>query len=140
MLFRSATADSLLGGGSYGLLSQSGDNKMIVMADADIATNAVTQQGPLEVGMNQFTRMQYANKDFLLNSLEYLVDPSGILETRSKDFTLRLLDPQKIEEEKTFWQVVTIGLPVLIMIGFGVAFQWLRHRRFSRPLSSSHPE
>lgn len=133
-----AKADSLLGGESYDFLSQSGENKMIVMSDADIATNAVTKQGPLEMGMNQFTGAQYANKDFLLNCLEYLVDPSGILESRSKDFTLRLLDPQKIEEEKTIWQAVTIGLPVLIMIGFGLVFQWLRRRRFSRPASTSN--
>jgi gliding-associated putative ABC transporter substrate-binding component GldG len=131
-----ATVDSLLGGGPYRFLSQSGENKMIVMSDADIATNAVTRQGPQDVGVNPFTGVQYANKDFLLNCLEYLVDPSGILETRSKDFTLRLLDPQKIEEEKTFWQTVTIGLPVLIMVGFGLVFQWLRRRRFTRPASS----
>jgi gliding-associated putative ABC transporter substrate-binding component GldG len=131
------TVDSLLGGGPYRFLSQSGENKMIVMSDADIATNAVTRQGPQDVGVNPFTGVQYANKDFLLNCLEYLVDPSGILETRSKDFTLRLLDPQKIEEEKAFWQTVTIGLPVLIMVGFGLVFQWLRRRRFTRPASSS---
>src|SRR5207249_2553664 len=67
------------------------DNKMIVVSDADIVSNVVTQNhGPLTMGFNQFTNYQYANRDFFLNCIEYLTDASGILETRSKDFTLRL--------------------------------------------------
>lgn len=113
--------------------SHSIQNKMIVISDADIATNVVTQkEGPLPVGMNQFTKMQYANKDFLLNCMEYLVNPSGILETRAKDFTLRLLDPKKVEEERTTWQLLNIAGPVVIIILFGFVFQSLRKRKYQR--------
>ncbi len=106
-------------------------NKMIVISDADIATNVITQQeGPLEVGTNQFTKQQYANKDFLINSMEYLVNPSGILETRAKDFTLRLLDPRKLEGNRTFWQVINLAVPVALILLFGFLFQYLRRRRY----------
>lgn len=108
-------------------------NKMIVVSDADIASNVFSQQqGPLEMGFNQFTNVQYANRDFILNCLEYLTNPSGILDTRAKDYTLRLLDPKKIETSKTFWQVLSIGLPILLVLFFGVIFQAIRKRKYQR--------
>ncbi len=107
------------------------DNKMIVIADGDIATNVVLKsQGPLTMGYNQFTNYQYANKDFILNSIEYLVNPSGILETRAKDYTLRLLDPEKVAAEKSQWQLINIAIPVLLVIVFGFIYQALRKRKY----------
>lgn len=107
------------------------DNKMIVIADGDIASNVVTQkEGPLPMGYNQFTNYQYANKDFILNCIEYLVNPSGILETRAKDYTLRLLDPERVANEKTRWQLINIGVPVLLVVLFGFIYQALRKRKY----------
>jgi ABC-2 type transport system permease protein len=106
------------------------DNKMIVLSDADIVSNVVTSQGPLPMGFNQFTNYQYANKDFILNCIQYLVDTSGILETRSKDFTLRLLDVKKTEEERSKWQLMNIGFPILLVLLFGLVYQALRKRKY----------
>ncbi len=105
------------------------DNKMIVIADGDIALNAVNQKdGPLPVGVNMYSQYQYANRDFLSNCLEYLTDRSGILEARGKDYTLRLLDKKKLEEQKTTWQLLNIALPVLFIVLFGIIFQLVRRR------------
>lgn len=110
---------------------QSPENKMIVIADGDIALNAVTKnEGPLPMGMNPYTKFQFANRDFIQNSIEYLVDESGILETRAKDFSLRLLDQKKLDEQKTNWQLINIVLPVLLMLVFGWLFHFIRKRRF----------
>lgn len=107
------------------------EGKMIVVSDADIVTNVVTaKEGPLPMGYNQFTNYQYANKDFFLNCIQYLTDSSGILETRSKDFTLRLLDPQKTEDDRTKWQLLSIGLPVVLVMLFGVVYQAVRKRKY----------
>jgi ABC-2 type transport system permease protein len=108
-------------------------NKMIVVADGDVAMNQYSQfTGPLPMGMNVFTRYTYANKDFFTNSLEYLVNPSNILQTRAKEYTLRLLDPRRVSEEKTTWQLVNIALPIILVILFGGAYQQLRKRRYTR--------
>jgi gliding-associated putative ABC transporter substrate-binding component GldG len=107
------------------------EGKMIVVSDADIVTNVVTaNEGPLPMGFNHFTNYQYANKDFFLNCIQYLTDSSGILETRSKDFTLRLLDPQKTEEERVKWQLLSIGLPVVLVLLFGVVYQAVRKKKY----------
>jgi ABC-2 type transport system permease protein len=108
------------------------DTKMIVVADGDIATNQVSPQyGPLPMGYNFYINYTYANKEFFTNCLEYLVNPSGILETRAKDFTLRLLDPKKIKEQQRTWQFVNIALPVLLVIIAGFIFQQARRKRYS---------
>lgn len=106
--------------------------KMIVVADGDIATNQVSQQyGPLPMGFNFYTNYTFSNKEFFDNCLEYLVNPSGILETRAKSYTLRLLDLKKVKEQKSTWQFVNIALPVLIIILFGFAYQQVRKRKYA---------
>jgi hypothetical protein len=84
------------------------------------------------MGMNGYTRQSYANRDFLLNLLTYLTDDSGILEARGKDYTLRLLDPEKVEREKTFWQVFNIAAPILTVLLFLAGFRAWHRRRYAR--------
>ncbi|MEJ7766202.1 MAG: gliding motility-associated ABC transporter substrate-binding protein GldG [Chitinophagaceae bacterium] len=107
------------------------DNKMIVISDGDIAMNAVSQKdGPLPLGKNLYTGNQYANKEFIINCIEYLTDNSGIMEARSKDYTLRLLDKKKVQVEKQKWQFINIAVPVILVIIFGVTYQAVRRKKY----------
>lgn len=106
---------------------------MVVAADGDLFLNPVNQtEGPLPMGMNQYTKQQYANREFLLNTLEYLVGNGGILETRGKEYTLRVLDKSKYGERKGMWQFINIALPVLIVMAFIALYQFLRRKKYAR--------
>ncbi len=105
--------------------------RVIVCADADIAMNEMSAQGPLPLGFNKDINYTFANMDFLENCLDYCVNPSGILEARSKDYTLRLLDPEKTDENKTFWQFVNIACPLLVILLCGFIFQFFRKKKYS---------
>lgn len=106
--------------------------QMIVVADGDVALNQVSPQyGPLPMGHNFYTRYTFANQEFFINSLEHLVNHSGILETRAKDFTLRLLDPVKVKNQKSLWQFINVALPALVIMLFGLLYQQVRKRRFA---------
>ena len=74
---------------------------------------------------------RFANREFFLNSLDYLVNTGGIFALRNKDFTLRLLDKKKVEEQKTTWQFINIAAPLLLIILFGLVYQWNRKRKFA---------
>lgn len=127
-----AIKDSMAASGKPFLPAVESENRMIVVADGDIALNAVSQrEGPLPMGMNMFTQYQFANKEFILNSLEYLTDNSGILETRGKDYTLRLLDKRKIEEQRMRWQLINIVGPLLIIIIAGLTYQFVRKNKYA---------
>jgi ABC-2 type transport system permease protein len=112
------------------------ESKLIVVADGDIVLNDVTQNGPLPMGMNLYTvgsqyEYPFANRDFLLNCLEYLTSKSSIIQTRNKEIVLRLLDTQKVETEKTKWQLINIALPIILIIIFGIIYQQFRRYRFT---------
>jgi gliding-associated putative ABC transporter substrate-binding component GldG len=108
-------------------------SRVIVCADGDIFMNEVSgSQGPLPLGFSADNDFTFANKDFIENCFEYMVNPSHILETRSKDFTLRLLDPAKVETDRAFWQFINIGLPILLVVIGGYIYQMVRRRRFTK--------
>ena len=123
----------------YGGFQQksSGENKMIVVADGDIVLNDINpKEGPLPMGMNSFTlasqyEYQFANRDFLMNCLEYLTSKGNLIETRNKEISLRLLDSRKVEEKRTMWQLINIALPILLIILFGFIYQQMRRRKYA---------
>jgi gliding-associated putative ABC transporter substrate-binding component GldG len=113
------------------------DNKMIVIADGDIVLNGASKGNPLPMGVNSYTmetqyQYQFANRDFLQNCLDYLINNSGLTEAKSKDYTLRLLDPKKIQDERTKWQIINIALPIVLIFIFGFIYQFWRKRKYSR--------
>jgi gliding-associated putative ABC transporter substrate-binding component GldG len=114
----------------------SDENKMIVIGDGDMALNDVSTDGPLAMGVNLYTvgsqyEYQFANREFLLNCLEYLVNNPAVIETRNKDIVLRLLDARKVGANRTTWQFINIALPVLLVIIAGLIYQQLRKRRYA---------
>lgn len=113
------------------------DNKIIVVADGDIVLNSVIKGNqPIPMGMNPYTfgsqrEFAFANRDFLQNCLDYLVNPSGLSEAKAKDYTLRLLDKKKTDAGKMNWQLINIAVPVLLVILFAVLYQFLRKRKYT---------
>jgi hypothetical protein len=109
------------------------DNEMIVLADADILLNPVSERdGPLAMGENAYTRQRFANRDFAENCLFYLTGGSGIMEARAKTFRLRLLDKEKLEQDVVFWQVLNLLLPVTLLFVFLPLHAFYRRRKFTR--------
>jgi gliding-associated putative ABC transporter substrate-binding component GldG len=111
-------------------------NKMIIVSDGDIVLNQVYKGQLLPMGMNAYTigtqyEYQFANRQFVENCLEYLIDNRGLSEAKSKDYKLRLLDPKKTEEQRTFWEILNLVLPVLLVIIFGLIYQWWRKRKYT---------
>ena len=112
------------------------DNKMIIVSDGDIVLNGVSQGQPLPMGVNAYTvetqyQYPFANRDFLQNCLDYLINNSGLAEAKSKDYTLRLLDTKKISDERTKWQLINILLPILLIFIFGFIYQFWRRKKYS---------
>lgn len=104
----------------------------IIVSDGDLVTNVITQsQGALNMGTQQFENYQFANKEFLLNCLDYLVGNAAIIETRNKDFTLRLLDKIKVREQKIMWQLINIVVPILLVLIITLCLQWRRKKQFT---------
>lgn len=108
---------------------------MIVVSDGDLIENDYSEKGGvMEMGYWRFTGNRFANKTFLLNCLEYLTDKSGLLESRSKDVKLRLLDGGRVKTEKTLWQWLNVALPCLFILLFSAGYLFLRKRRYEKTI------
>ncbi len=106
--------------------------KQIVVADGDIVTNEVSNTtGPLPMGLIQMENYRFANRAFFLNSIDYLSSDNALFESRNKTVVLRLLNKQKLQEQKTFWQIINVLLPVVIVLLTGYFFQLWRKKRYS---------
>ena len=109
------------------------ENKMIVISDGDLIKNQLDKNfQPVELGYDQRSGNLYDNKDFLINCVNYLLDDTGLINIRSKDLDLPLLDKEKVYENYTRTQLITIGLPIVILLFFGVVFTFLRKRKYSK--------
>lgn len=104
---------------------------MIVMSDANIFSNDFMKDRPTECGYYKYTDRYFANKSFILNCLEYLIDNDHLLEARNKVAKLRLLDNEKVKEERTKWQIINIGLPSLVVLIFGSAYFFFRRKKYA---------
>ncbi|MBK7430309.1 MAG: gliding motility-associated ABC transporter substrate-binding protein GldG [Bacteroidetes bacterium] len=111
--------------------SKSENTKMIVVSDGDVIASYVSKKGNVyPLGYDRFTRQTFGNKSFILNCIDYLCDNNGVLELRSKEIKLRLLDPAKIEEPQ-FIQWLNVILPTIMIIIFGMIFSFIRKRKFT---------
>ena len=132
-----AMADTLKQNGLSFLPQAVLNNKIIVVGDGDMVLNNVVKGNPIPMGMNVYTygtqaQVPFANKDFLQNCLDYLIDENGLSDAKAKDYVVRLLDSRKTAEQKNIWQVLNIAVPIFIIIIFGFIFQWLHKRKFTK--------
>jgi gliding-associated putative ABC transporter substrate-binding component GldG len=113
--------------------TKSPKNKMIVVSDANIIKNDLSPDGVryMELGYYRFTNRVYANKDFVLNAMSYLLEDDGLIFSRVKEFKLRVLNKQKVAKEKRKWQIFNTALPLIIIIVIGGIIGYLRKRKYT---------
>ena len=110
---------------------QSAPNKMVVIADGDVGKNQLLKGKPYDLARDKWTNQQFGNKDFLLNTIDYLLDDTGLMQLRNKSLKIRMLDKQKAFKERTYWQFLNVISPLLLLFGFGFVFNFLRRRTYS---------
>ncbi|WP_114820615.1 gliding motility-associated ABC transporter substrate-binding protein GldG [Chryseobacterium sp. KLBC 52] len=128
--FNSAYASRIERKSYPGFKTSSPENKMIVIADGDVGRNKLIKGKPLPLGVDLLTNEQFGNEQFLRNALDYLLDDSNLMELRNRNIEERLLDRQRITEEKSTWQWINLLLPLAIIGLIGGLFFWLRKKKF----------
>lgn len=108
------------------------ENKMLVIADGDVIKNQISKGKPLQLGYDKWTNNAYGNKDFMVNSVNYLLDDSGLINIRTKKVAIPFLDKEKIATQKTKWQLINIALPVVLTLLFGFIFNYYRKQKYGK--------
>jgi ABC-2 type transport system permease protein len=119
-----------LGNGPFAMRSL--PTKQIIISDGDMIRNYVDAEGKIyPLGANNIERYIFGNKDFVMNCIEYLNDNTGLMETRAKEVKLRPIDEEKVEANKTQWQLINIAAPVLLIYLFSGVYNYIRNRKYS---------
>jgi ABC-2 type transport system permease protein len=133
--FKNRMVSNLTDDKNLRIRTESKETRMIVIADADIIRNEVKRSGlnetPLPLGQDKYTRQVYGNRDFLINCLNWLVDKNGIMELRSRELKLRLLNHKIIKTDKFKWQLINIAGPVIIVIIGGFLYSYFRRKKYA---------
>jgi ABC-2 type transport system permease protein len=133
--FKNRSVANLTEDKNFRIRESSKPTRMIVIADAEIIRNEVSRAGlnesPLPLGRDKYTGQVYGNKDFLINCMNWLVDKNGIMELRSRELKLRLLNRQMVKSERLRWQMINIAGPVLIVVFFGILYSFLRKKKYT---------
>jgi ABC-2 type transport system permease protein len=134
--FRNRMLDDLVDDKNFRITEVSKPTKMIIVSDADIIRNGVnrtgTEETPLPLGQDILTQVPWGNKDFLINCLNYLVDYNGIIELRSRELKLRLLDKNIIRQSRVPIQILNTVLPVFLVIICGWIYNYFRKRKYTK--------
>ncbi|MHA7129901.1 gliding motility-associated ABC transporter substrate-binding protein GldG [Algoriphagus namhaensis] len=113
---------------------ESGSGKVVVIGDGEVfqSRRSFVDGAPLTLGEDPFNQITLANRLFLRNLVQYLVDPEGIIVSRTRSFKIRPLNKVKVAEQKVFWQSINVLGPVLILVVLGLLITYARKSRYSK--------
>jgi len=113
------------------IIKNSSDNKMIFISDGDIIANKFSNNSIYPLGYDNFINFTYeGNKKFIINCMQYLCDNNGLVNLKSKDLKLRLLDKNKMYKNYMLILFLNLISPILIMFFSLQAFKYFNKRYY----------
>ncbi len=108
-------------------------SRIVLIADGDVIRNEFDLQSdqPLDLGMDPYAGINYANGALVTRLMDYLTDEDGLVMIRAKEIKIRPLDKIKIREEKAKWQLINVAGPIVLILIFGAVKFYLRKRKFT---------
>ena len=142
-LYENRMPESITESAEIGFKSKSVPTSMIVISDGDIIRNQLAQLdyakknnkrigSPLPLGYDQYTNITYGNKQFIDNAVTYLIEGEGLINVRSRELKIRLLDINKVNGNQMMWQIINVILPSAIMIVLGIILAILRKKKYNK--------
>lgn len=139
-IFPSAFVNRPLGafnlGKPFNFMEKSVPTRMVIIANSDIIRNDVNRRTDgayiTPLGYDRYTNQTFGNKEFIVNTINYLIDESGLMELNNRDFKLRLLDKKKVLEQRKKWQLINLIVPSAILLLFGLIWYFVRKLKYTR--------
>lgn len=123
------------------IITKSLHTQMIVIACEEIIANEISGYGKdthiWPLGYDQESEIQFGNRDFIVNSINYLTDDTNIMSLRNKKFQLRLLDRQRVRAAGVYPVLVNVILPSILPVFLFGLLWFLRKRRYSKAFKTN---
>ncbi|MGL1889501.1 MAG: gliding motility-associated ABC transporter substrate-binding protein GldG [Reichenbachiella sp.] len=116
-----------------GFKESSISTSVLVCGDGDMIRNEFDLKtgAPLELGLSPYNQQKFANGDFVMNALDYMLSGNGLITSKAKEISIRPLDKVKIADEKLMWQLINLILPIVLLVGYGILRYWVRKRKYA---------
>jgi len=111
---------------------------MAFFYDGDIIRNQLLKQDngngsiPLPLEKTRQIKKMFDNKKFLMNTLNYMLGDTNLIYLRNKELKIRLLDKNKINNERLFWQITNTVLPIILIILLGLILNLSKKMKYSK--------
>lgn len=107
--------------------------KVLVIPDGDFVRNEVDPKTgrPFRLGYDRLANTEFANRELVLNAVDYMLDETGLIAVRGKQITLRPLDKVKVAAQRSQWQLLNLVAPLALLGLFGLARAWWRKRKYA---------
>ncbi|MEX0882084.1 MAG: Gldg family protein, partial [Cyclobacteriaceae bacterium] len=115
------------------MFKESGNKgKILVAGDGDVVKSWIDPQSknPMPLGRDHYSDILVANRSFLQNALQYMVYPDGIISSKIKQFEIRPLNKVRVRNQKSFWQMINILLPIAVIVVIGMARIYYKKRKY----------
>lgn len=113
---------------------RSPETAQVIISDSDIIKNLYdAKNGRIStMGYNKWSESIFkGNQDFIINTIDYLLDDYGLIDARNKSQKLRILNQVEVQENTSKWQIINVVLPILLVIFFGLIYNYFRRRKYS---------
>ncbi|MBL7951567.1 MAG: gliding motility-associated ABC transporter substrate-binding protein GldG [Flavobacteriales bacterium] len=107
----------------------------LVVSDGDVIGNRVDPVKGMfyTLGFDRYANAKiYGNREFIVNAVNHLLNDKSLISIRSREITLRQLDPDRIVQDRPWWQIVNTVVPVILAVLVGMAYQYFRRRKATR--------
>lgn len=133
-MFRNRLTPEFMELPSMGYRAEGEKTRMIVMSDGDIIKNRFNYNDGTgyPLGYDFYTETMYANKELLLNSIDYLVGEDGSISSRSRNIKIRKLNVMKVKEDRLNYQLLNLVIPVGLIVLAGVTIVIVRRKQYRR--------
>jgi ABC-2 type transport system permease protein len=108
---------------------------VFVAADGDLIKNRVSADGLnyFPLGFDRYAKdIVYGNREFLLNTVNHMLDDEALISVRSRSIKLRKMNDEKVIHEGGMLKAANVGLPVLLMIILGLILNLVRKSRYTK--------
>lgn len=105
--------------------------KIVVISDGDFVSPKKFR-GQSQTPDGRSYPMPPDNKILVMNAVDYLAGDIALSRIRSKEVIARILDGKEVEANTSLMQVLNIGLPILLLLIFGVIRYYFRKQKHAK--------
>lgn len=73
----------------------------------------------------------YGNQEFIQNLTDFMLGDHSVLDVRSREIGIHAMDSKKVREDSTFYKLLNVGLPILLILGLAFVMNFLRKTKYA---------